>query len=516
MHPATVLKKSIVFFSRTEGQLLVEMLVALVIGGLLTLTASIALVSLVRYNFENQGGQNAGALAYNLMTAAAAFSENNWHNIYDLNKTSGSHYYLVSAPTSSLAVAGDESVFFNDIEAGLIGYWKFDEATGTIAYDSSGSGNSGTFYGSPTRIASTTCEAGSCLSFDGVGQRVNLGSVQTGTSTTVSAWIKTTTSFQRPVFSNRGSGLYFGVSSGRFFIYDNTATPSPGMSSAIAVNDNNWHHIAWTSNGSVSLMYVDGVLNVTQNQSRASDTGVAYIAYDAPNNEYFPGSVDDVRVYNRALSASEISSLYNNSPYARYFYVDNVLRDGSGNIATSSGTDDPSTQMIHAAVLWKEGRTTTLGQYVTRSKETALFQNNWQGGSGKIGPITTILSGYDTSTNIIAGATLTTPSSTGSLMSSIFDTQVVGGAAINSLLWQGSLNGGAVRFQFAYANSTSEPWVFLGTGGSPFRFYTPLNSGVPLAITDINNFRYFRYTIFLDSSTTSTPTVSSVSLGWSW
>ncbi len=218
-------------------------------------------------------------------------------------------------------------------------------------------------------------------------------------------------------------------------------------------------------------------------------------------------------MYNRALSASEISLLYNNKPYTRYFYVDNVSRDGSGNIVTSAGTDDPSTQMVHSVVLWEENRNVTLGQYFTRSKETVLYQNSWRSGSGQTGPITNVLTGYDTSSNLVAGATIS--GGPGSLTSSIFDTQIVGGAALNSLLWQGSLNGGTVQFQFAYANSSSGPWTFYGPGASPSTYYTPTNSGIPLPITDISNYRYFRYMIFLAPLGSSTPVVTSVAIGWS-
>lgn len=516
------LKKTIVFFYRADGQLLVEMLVALVIGGLLTLTASVALVSLVRYNFENQGNQNSSALAYNLMSAVSSFAERGWHNIYDLSKTSASHYYLVSAPTSSLAVAGSESVFFNDVEAGLVGYWKFDESTGTIAYDSSGNAMQGASYGGVTRVASASCAAGACLAFDGKTGYVsatNTTPLSALSAFTWSAWIYPTAANAITDIMDNGSSCVLQYSDKQNVLFSiSSGGPVHLVTSNGMAPLNTWSHVVATFDGSNMEIYINGA------QDTATGTGGVptptttpfYIGAGPSAVNPFSGNIDDVRIYNRALSASEISLLYNNKPYTRYFYVDNVLRDGSGNIVTSTGTDDPSTQMVHSVVLWEENRAVTLGQYVTRSKETALYQNNWRSGSGQTGPITNVLTGYDTSSYLIAGTTLTLSATTtaGSLTSSIFDTQAVGGATINSLLWQGTLNGGSAQFQFAYANSPSGPWTFYGPGASPSTYYTPTNSGIPLAITDINNYRYFRYEIFLARSSAA-PVISSISIGWS-
>ena len=524
------LKRIIAAACDTQGQLLVEMLVALVIGGILTLTASIALVALVRYNFENQGSQAASALASNLMSSVSSLAQNDWHNIYDLNKTSAAPYYLVLAPTSSVAVAGDESVFFDDVQTNLVGYWKFDESTGTIAYDSSGNGNNGALINAPAR-ATSTCFAANCLVFNGVSSYV----VATTTASldlygTVSAWVNGTGqafeysagSFTPGSFSLSVGSLTNGSINTRFIYNDSTYVDHNGVVSGAWVSGG-WNQVALVRNNGTAQLYINGELADSWSLIAGKDlmgsnlfsVGVSDVA-GTPGN-YFLGSLDDVRVYNRALSASEISLLYNNKPYTRYFYVDNVSRDGLGNIFSGGGTNDTSTQMVHSAVSWEEGRTVSIGQYLTRSREIGLYQGSWRGGSGQTGPLTGVLSGYDTSSNIVAGGTLAlaTTTATGTLVSSIFDTQISAGATIDSLAWQGSLNGGSVQFQFAYASSSSGPWNFYGPGGSPSSYYIPTNSGVPLPITDINDYRYFRYEIFLAGSGTTTPVASGVSIGWS-
>lgn len=198
---------------------------------------------------------------------------------------------------------------------GLTGYWPMNEGSGLTTADYTGQGNTGTLTGTTTP-AWTAGRIGKALYFDGSSSKVNLGSVTIGTTATISAWIKTSTSGEVPVLSNRGSGVYFGAAT-KFFVYDNAATPSPSMYSNAAINDNAWHHIVWTATGATSTMYIDGTLDSQVAQAHPSSAGTAYIGWDASNvGEYFPGYIDEVRVYNRALSAGEVAQLYNQSSTA--------------------------------------------------------------------------------------------------------------------------------------------------------------------------------------------------------
>jgi hypothetical protein len=211
-------------------------------------------------------------------------------------------------PTSAFAA----TLKLGASNAGLVGYWSFNEGTGTIAHDFSGHGNNGTLSGS-TLPTWTSGKLGNGLSFNGTSSRVNLAPVSVGASVTISAWIRTSSSGQIPAFSLWGGDrIYYGVTSGTFFVYDNNATPSAAMTSNAYVNNNQWHLVVWTNDGANSNMYVDGRLDKTQSQARGAFTGTAgsYIGFDGPNSEYFPGSIDEVRVYNRALSSAEVFALY--------------------------------------------------------------------------------------------------------------------------------------------------------------------------------------------------------------
>lgn len=228
---------------------------------------------------------------------------------------------------SACAIAGEASAATLAKPAnnmGLVGYWSFNEGTSTVAGDSSGNNKTGTLFGTtlPTWVPG---KFGTALSFDGTSSRVNLGSVTTPATTTISMWIKTSSASQKPAFSNRGAGVYYGVNGGGLFLYDNSASPTPGMTSTGKVNDNQWHHVVWTSDSVTSSMYIDGVLDKTQAQARGADTGTAYFGFDNSNTEYFPGSIDEARIYNRALSATEVAALYSGGSHAARGIIPNNL-----------------------------------------------------------------------------------------------------------------------------------------------------------------------------------------------
>lgn len=186
---------------------------------------------------------------------------------------------------------------YNVFGANADGIWNLDEGSGLIAYKNAGSGPNGTISGA---IWTTGPNKNSALSFAG-GQSVNVGTATTNVNVTVAAWIKTSSGAQQPIFTNRGSGIYFGTSGGYFFTYYNNSTPQ-GMFSKKTVNDNKWHHLVWTSNGSKESMYIDGQFDSSMAQIRnTTDSATGLIGHDGANNEYFTGSISQVAVYTESL-----------------------------------------------------------------------------------------------------------------------------------------------------------------------------------------------------------------------
>jgi hypothetical protein len=113
----------------------------------------------------------------------------------------------------------------------------------------------------------------------------------------------------------------------------------------------------------------------------------------------FNGSLDDVRIYNRALSASEINQIYSGSTYSRYFYLTDVYRT-AGNIVSSPGTYDPSTKLVTVVYALPSGATSSMSTYLTRHGDALYDQTDWSGGPNVAGPVTAIGSTFATSSNI--------------------------------------------------------------------------------------------------------------------
>jgi glucose/arabinose dehydrogenase len=196
---------------------------------------------------------------------------------------------------------------------GLVGAWSFNEASGTTAGDTSGAGNNGTISG-PAR---TTGKYGGALSFDGVNDWVTIpdaNSLDLTTRMTLEAWVRPTgLGYWRAVMLKEQPGqlayaLYASTDndrpSGHVFTTGDMMLRGPSVLPA-----NAWSHLAYTWDGATARMYVNG----TQVASAAL-TGTAKtsslplrIGGNAVWGEWFSGAIDEVRVYNRALSAAEIA-----------------------------------------------------------------------------------------------------------------------------------------------------------------------------------------------------------------
>ncbi len=200
--------------------------------------------------------------------------------------------------------------------AGLVGGWGFDEPTGTLANDSSGRGNAGTVSGA-TRT--TAGKIGSALSFDGVDDLVTVAdsaSLDLTTRATLEAWVFPTAlggSWRTAVLKEQAGQLVyalyanndFGRPSGHLFttgdLFSNGTAQLPL---------NAWSHLAMSWDGTTQRLYVNGLPVASRAVAGTLPNGAGPLRFGGNGvwPEWFAGRLDEIRVYDRALSQAELQA----------------------------------------------------------------------------------------------------------------------------------------------------------------------------------------------------------------
>lgn len=228
--------------------------------------------------------------------------------------SSGGNWHVMSLSGNGEIVSSDN----------LVGWWKFDEenVSGT-AIDSSSGGKNGTYYGSMTNSDVTTGSIGKALDFDGSDDYVSNASfsINGNAAGTLSFWMKTSTnqSLKYPIAipqasaGTNGFDFYFNGSNNiNFFINGSVANNDLGMT-GVTYADGNWHHIVGTYDGTTQSLYFDGILKssaTTASGTIEAAAGEINIGRFGAFGAYYTGEVDEVRIYSKSLSASEVNILY--------------------------------------------------------------------------------------------------------------------------------------------------------------------------------------------------------------
>lgn len=290
---------------------------------------------------------------------------------------------------------------FDFSRSGLVGYWKMDETVaGSTVKDSSGNGYNGTpsgTAGANNLPQPDTALPGNTnfydirgLNFDGTDDKVSLSAMPSTTTTfTLSFWIKPNaqstnygTIFSQDSFIGfwyRGSAA--GASAGKMsFFYSSTdhlnSTP---------LTDGAWQHFAAVVSAGSVTFYLNGV------QDGTATSAIAFTPNNIgndPSSELFKGTLDEMRFYNRALSAAEIKALANTphtwSVAATANGWGSRLSSRSTDTHSKWGTDGASDKWLNIG----DGSYSviTRGSATTQSGSTEILQFRAEVGSSVLQP----------------------------------------------------------------------------------------------------------------------------------
>ena len=213
-------------------------------------------------------------------------------------------------------------------DKGLVGYWTFDEGTGTVAYDSSGKGNTGTWQGTGVHY-----DVGKVGSYSGKMYSVtsdflavpNSVTVNNQRKITISGWMKpsswhhvTTLVGKGPEIATQHMWVGWWGTSTRMSIEvgDGSGYINYSGSSGLTWTDNIWYFIAVTFDDESKIynFFQNGDLAGSGSYSgRSFNSGeynISIGSYASGTGHNIDGLLDDIRIYNRALSASEVKAIY--------------------------------------------------------------------------------------------------------------------------------------------------------------------------------------------------------------
>ena len=223
---------------------------------------------------------------------------------------------------------------YHPLARGLVGCWLFNEGGGNVVYDLSRHGNHGLLGGGTAGYcpAWITGKFGSALSFDGENDYVDCGndeSLNPSDEITIEAWIKISAlpSHGKAIVAKVGPApshdQYHFVLKTDGHIFWTTNERDAWTISNSTISTNQWIHIAVTAiSGSNRKIYINGRLDKNHDTTYTFDstTNTAKIGYSDRfgSESYFNGIIDEVRIYNRALSAAEIWQLYTD-PFCKFY-----------------------------------------------------------------------------------------------------------------------------------------------------------------------------------------------------
>jgi hypothetical protein len=274
-----------------------------------------------------------------------------------------------------------------------IATYAFDEGSGITASDSSGNGNTGTLLNGPVWTAG---KVGSAVSFDGLNDSImvaNNSALMPSSSLTLAAWFNADAQqgqYATIIGKTASGGYWLGIDRdgldcgvpnavcGELFAGNGwTFVPSP------AITYSTWNHVALTYDGSTARLYFNGVLsNTTSLSGTVGDATQPLCIGMDPNGGTcsdgpFKGLVDEVKIYNRALSASEIFTMANPGTGNNDVTMPVISAIQASNLTPSSSTiswttNEASDSQVEYGTTTSYGKVTTLNSTAVTAHTASL------------------------------------------------------------------------------------------------------------------------------------------------
>ena len=300
----------------------------------------------------------------------AGMSINSTTGVVTSNKTAvGSYPFTLTATDSSgSSTTGSFTVNVTSAQGaltkGLALYWKYDEATGSNVADSSGNGHTfgagNNSTGSGTAVPWVTGITGSAAAWAGTyygASQVSGAFLAGATAKSMNTWFKTTSTVNQSMLSIGAAGankFELGIEAAGIGLTAGGVNYTTPITTANYANGN-WHMATVTYDGSNVAVYVDGVAKATGTATLAT-ANTSYIlsglSVDGGNTLAFKGTMDESAMWSRALTASEVSALYN-SGASQVLYGPTASATGvAATQGTSFATTAPSASNVSGALTW--------------------------------------------------------------------------------------------------------------------------------------------------------------------
>jgi hypothetical protein len=270
----------------------------------------------------------------------------------DYDRTKAGNVDLDLTPVNDASNRIDAEV--NEIEDGLVLYLPFEEGSGSIAYDWSQNNFDGTNSGASYSTGNTDVGTGGSLDFSSDYVQISNDATLNPQYITFSAWLYfDTVSGSQQIYAKRSS-----ASAGNFWLYNSGGTLyfdtyADGSQNRFTISSffsaGSWIHLAVTYDGTTKKVYKNGVLIDSNTDDSGTLTSVStdvFIGKDSTADQYyFDGKIDELRVYNKALTQEEVINVMNSGLPSHYVYVSE----------TSTGTYNPLNLARNCNDLYNDG-----------------------------------------------------------------------------------------------------------------------------------------------------------------